>query len=286
MSHSKRTIVTKLGAIECRESGQGRPVFFVHGFLMNGNLWNGVAGHLPEGLRVIQPDLPLGGHRHPANPEADLSIVGVADAVLDIIEQLDLNDVTLVGNDTGGAVCQYVITRQDDRVKRIGRLFLTNCDAFEYFPPWTFGILKAIAQLGPATFSSVLAKLLHIQLVRRVFFWTAAKTRREDIEMRGFLGNFMGNAAIRNDTMKVLIAMRPELTLEAASRFGKWNSPVHVFWGRNDWFFPVLLGERLAESFNGAAIETIPNARLFVPLDAPDLVARSLSRFILGADVP
>ena len=115
------------------------PVVFVHGILVNGEMWTGVAAALAErGIRSYAPDLPLGAHTPALKPGTDISPRGVARLVLSFLEALDLTDVTLAGNDTGGALCQFVI---DTDPSRIGRLVLTNCDAFDQFPPPPGGLM-------------------------------------------------------------------------------------------------------------------------------------------------
>ncbi len=131
------TITLPHGAVHYRDHGPddatAPPVVFVHGILVGATLWSGVADALAaRGVRSFAPDLPLGSHRVPVGPDADQSPRGVARQVIAFIEALDLHDVTLVGNDTGGAICQYVL---DTDASRIGRVVLTNCDAFEQFPP-------------------------------------------------------------------------------------------------------------------------------------------------------
>src|SRR5829696_456515 len=125
------------GTLEYRTFGPTdadlRPVVFVHGFLVDSTLWDSVAAQLAErGVRSFLVDWPLGSHRTPMNAVADLSLIGVARMVNEVLGVLALTDVTLVGNDTGGALCQLLLA---DDASRIGRLVLTNCDAFEKFPP-------------------------------------------------------------------------------------------------------------------------------------------------------
>src|SRR5437773_12372991 len=114
------------GTIRYRERGSGEPIVFVHGLLVNGDLWRNVVPELSKDFRCITPDWPLGSHELPMSPDADLSPPGVAKIVADFIAALELEDVTLVGNDTGGAVCQLVVTEYPDH---IARLVLTSCDA-------------------------------------------------------------------------------------------------------------------------------------------------------------
>src|SRR3712207_686568 len=122
------------GRIEYTERGSGRPVVFVHGALMAGDVWEDVAGRLaPHGLRCIMPTWPLGAHRIPLADGADATPHGIAELIAGFLAALGLDDVVLVGNDTGGALAQFVVTRHPERV---GALVLTNCDAFWNFPAW------------------------------------------------------------------------------------------------------------------------------------------------------
>ena len=114
------------GTIDYRERGTGEPIVFVHGALVNADLWRKVVPALAKDFHCIAPDLPLGSHTRPLPADADLSPNGAAKLIADFIESLGLDNVTLVGNDTGGALCQLVVTRHP---QRIGRLVLTNCDA-------------------------------------------------------------------------------------------------------------------------------------------------------------
>ncbi len=274
------TLSTSWGPIDYREIGRGRPLLFVHGILMNGHLWDHVVARLPDDLRLICPDLPLGGHRRAAPKEADMSLPSLAGLVLEMIERLELDDLTLVGNDTGGALCQVVVTRDDPRVKRIGRLFLTNCDAFEAFPPTSFAILRALAVPAPRAVGWMTALLTRMPLGRRLFFATAAYSRRPDAEMVALVGGFNDDPAVRRDAMKVLTAMAPRYTLDAASRLGSFDRPVHIIWGLNDLFFPVALGERLQKALPNATLQRVADARLFISLDQPEAVADALSQFV------
>ena len=130
------TIELPQGAVRYRVAGEqasGPPVVFVHGFLVNATLWVKTADALAAaGVRSYAPDWPLGAHPLALGAGADQSPRGVARQVLSFIEALELDDVTLVGNDTGGAICQFLL---DTDASRIGRLVLTNCDAFDSFPP-------------------------------------------------------------------------------------------------------------------------------------------------------
>ena len=132
------------GTIRYREAGEGRPVVFVHGFLVDGRLWDGVVDALSDRCRCIAPDWPIGAQQVAMKPDADLSPYGIAAIIASFLEALDLEDVTIVGNDSGGAMSQVLVTRHPER---IGRLVLTNCDTHENFPPGVFKAMPPLAKL-------------------------------------------------------------------------------------------------------------------------------------------
>src|SRR5215510_13846202 len=87
------------GRIRYREAGTGKPVVFVHGYLVDGRLWDGVVDSLSDRCRCLAPDWPIGAQQIAMKPDADLSPYGIAATIADFLEQLDLTDVTIVGND-------------------------------------------------------------------------------------------------------------------------------------------------------------------------------------------
>jgi pimeloyl-ACP methyl ester carboxylesterase len=120
------------GTIDYQDTGgEGPVVVLLHGVAMDSSLWRHVVAGLRDDFRCVVPTLPLGGHRRPIHPDADLSILGVARLVDEFLGQLDLSDVTLVLNDWGGAHSLVA----DGRTARIGRLVITSCEAFDNYPP-------------------------------------------------------------------------------------------------------------------------------------------------------
>ncbi len=152
-------VTLSAGTIHYEESGPdgARPIVFIHGYTMASSLWRPLIRRLAGwGSRCIAPTWPLGSHSEPMREGADLTMEGIAALVAEFLETLDLNDVVLVGNDTGGAIAQIVATTAPDR---LGGLVLTSCDAFEHFPPGgTFKTLIAAARFAP-TFHAVVAPL-------------------------------------------------------------------------------------------------------------------------------
>src|ERR1700761_7762321 len=150
-------LALKQATIEYQEFGPRDsahpPVFFVHGVLVDGQLWHGVAEELARrGYRCIVPTLPLGSHTIPVKDTGALSLPYVAEIVNDAIDALDLSDVTLVGSDTGGGICQLAV---DARSDRIGRVVLTNCDAFDQCPPFPFDAVFSLLR-GPISIKALM----------------------------------------------------------------------------------------------------------------------------------
>src|SRR5215204_6016906 len=146
-SDERREVELPAGRISYREAGEGEPIVFVHGYLVDGRLWDGVVDRLADRFRCIAPDWPIGAHRTAMKPDADLSPPGIAGLISSFLAALDLEDVTIVGNDSGGAMSQVLATRHP---RRIGRLVLTNCDTHENFPPGPFKALVQVAKLPGA----------------------------------------------------------------------------------------------------------------------------------------
>lgn len=262
------------GTIRYREQGTGPTVVLIHGVLVSGSVWDRLLPLLSPHARCIVPDLPLGAHELPMNRAADLSPPALAALIAEFIERLELDDVTLVGNDTGGALCQLVVAAHPER---IGRLVLTNCDAFDNFPPPQFKLMVKVLGRVPATVT-LLANLTRLAPVRRASFSPLTVDPIPDATLRAWALP-LRNPAIRHDFVKVLRGISPEHTLAAAERLPAFAHPVLIVWGMGDAFFPIEGAERLAGLFPDARLERIDRARTFVQLDAAEQLAALVSAF-------
>ena len=131
-----REIELSAGTIEYQDTGDGPVLVLLHGLMMDASLWDGPIAELSADHRCVAPTLPFGAHRHAMHADADLSLPGIARLVAEFLDRLDLQDVTLVGNDTGGALVQLLMC---DGAARVGRVVLASCDAFDNFPPGLTG---------------------------------------------------------------------------------------------------------------------------------------------------
>jgi pimeloyl-ACP methyl ester carboxylesterase len=263
------------GTIRYRESGEGPPVVFMHGLLVDGRLWRKVTP-LTGGFRCIVPDLPFGSHLAPMSPDADLSPPGLARIVDSFLEALDLEGVTLVANDTGGAIAQVTAANHPDR---IGRLVLTNCDAFENFLPLAFRPLQWAARV-PGMLNALLQGMRFAPMRRLpIAFGWLIKRDFAAAPTRQWVDPFLTNRGIRRDTVKLLRGISPRHTFEAAEKLRSFDRPTMLAWAVEDRFFKLSYAERLADTIPGASLERIEDSYTFVPEDQPERLAELIARF-------
>lgn len=272
-----REITLPQGVIRYRDVGEGEPVVFVHGLLVNGRLWDDVVQQLGGRVRAIVPDWPLGSHEPAMSPKADLTPRGVAKLVADFMDALRLENVTLVGNDTGGAIAQLVAAYHSERV---ARLVLTNCDAFENFPPKMFTYLKLVARAPLGL--TVLGQSMRLPLALRMpfAFGRLSKRRLDKALLAEWARPLRTDRGVRRDARKFLRAMTTDDTLAAAERLARFRRPALIAWGADDGFFRFSYAERLATLLPDARLERIEGARTFVALDQPARVAGLIQRFV------
>ncbi|MBO0850561.1 MAG: alpha/beta fold hydrolase [Pseudonocardia sp.] len=268
---------TDSGAGAGPEAGADRPVVvLVHGLLVDGSLWRDVVPRLAERARVIVPDLPLGSHRVPMRPDADLSPPGIAALIAEFLAALDLRDVTLVGNDTGGAMCQLVATRHPER---LARLVLTNCDTHDNFLPMAFRPMQWLARVPGAVWLLAQAFRIRPLLASPVGFGSLARTRIDQDRLTAWAAPALSDSGVRRDLERVLRGIHTRYTLRAAEELARFGRPILLAWGRHDRFFRPSYAERLAAEWPDARLEWIEESATFVPIDAPGTLSSLVADF-------
>jgi pimeloyl-ACP methyl ester carboxylesterase len=249
------------------------PVLFVHGILVDHRLWMKVAEDLARnGFRCVLPDLPLGSHSIPVEPSVALTPVTVAEMIHEFIVELGLQDVTLVGNDTGGGLCQLLVDAHPDDV---GRLVLTNCDAFEKFPPFPFNVVFAMMR-GPRSIKA-LARPMRIPSIRNSPLGYGLLLARDDALTASWIEPMLTDPRIAQNLATLLRAVGAMDLNDVATRLPRFTKPVTIVWGMADRCFTPALGRRLAALFPNAAMVEVPGARTFVALDDPAAVVDAIS---------
>jgi pimeloyl-ACP methyl ester carboxylesterase len=275
----QRVVETPAGTISYRERGEGPAIVFVHGVGVNGDLWRLVAPRLAGSFRCIAPDLPWGSHSHPLRADADLSLPGMARITADFIEALALEDVTLVANDTGGAVAQSLVGLHPER---IGRLVLTSCDAFEKFPPTPQRYLELAARSRALMWLVTwTARFKLVQRLPTAYGWVTSRPIDAGI-MRSYTTPMRTIPGVRRDMRRMLLAVDTRYTFEAAERLRSFDKPALVLWADGDRIFPREHGRRLAELLPQAEFELVPGCRTFIPEEQPEALAGRIARFLDG----
>ena len=278
MAGDVREIRLRQGIVRYREVGAGPVLVFVHGVMANGVLWRDVVAALSGRFRCIVPDLPLGGHSVAMRPEADLTPRGVARIVADMMEALDLRDVTLVGNDTGGAICQVIVTEHRGRV---GRLVLTDCDAYDaFFPVLMGGLFRNAARFLGTRPVDLIAWILRARFAQRALFKGVALRRPDQATLDAYYKPLIQNAGVRRDLTKFLCGVSRKYTMEAARGFRGFERPVLIVWGDRDLLLPSSLAVRLQHDFPDARLEIVDRSRTFIPEDRPERLAELIGDFL------
>jgi len=272
------------GTIEYQDTGgDGPAIVLLHGLLMDASLWDAVIADLSADYRCVAPTLPLGAHRHGMHADADLTLPGIARLVAEFFDRLDLHDVTLVGNDTGGALVQLLIA---DGAARVGQVVLASCDAFDNFPPGLTGkTLVLTGKLSPAMFGLFMQQM-RLRPLRRLPIAFGWLTKRGDAATARWLKPVLQQREIRRDTVRVLraVAAAPNLLLDAATHLPSFDHPALVAWASQDRVMPPDHGRRLADLLPQARLVDIEDSYTLIPLDQPARFAQLIREFTPASD--
>ena len=268
---------TPSGQITYRDLGapDAEPLLFVHGLLVDGRLWEGVADRLSANYRCIVPDWPLGSHRTAMSPDADLSPPGMAEVIVSFMDELSLDRVTLVGNDSGGAISQILTAAHPERVER---LVLTNCDMLENFPPFPFNLMAPLAKLPGGM--AALVTPFRIPAVGRFTFNMLVKHPIDAALVDSWLEPSIKDQGVRRDTHKLIVGVNKRQTLAAAEGLRTFERPIRFVWAPEDGFFKRSDAERLAAMVPDAGFVDIADAKTFSPLDQPSAVADGIASVV------
>jgi pimeloyl-ACP methyl ester carboxylesterase len=267
------------GTIDYQDTGGGGPTLvLLHGLLMDASLWDDVIADLSVDHRCVVPTLPLGAHRHAMHADADLSLRGIARLVAELLDRLDLHDVALVGNDTGGALVQLLAC---DAAPRLSRIVLASCDAFDNFPPGLTGkTLVLTGKLPPAIFGLFMQQM-RLRPLRRLPIAFGWLTKRGDAATARWMKPVLQQREIRRDTVRVLRAAAADkrLMLDAAECLPTYDRPALVVWASEDRVMPPDHGRRLAGLLPRGRLAEIPDSYTLIPLDQPTRLAQTIRDF-------
>jgi pimeloyl-ACP methyl ester carboxylesterase len=274
-------LATRLGPLAWRSSGSGPTLVFFAGALANGDLWRDVVAQLEDRYRCITIDLPLGAHPWPLSEDADRTAGSLARLLLDCLELLDLQDATVVVNDTAGGLLLLSLASGHPALERVGRLVLTNCDSYDQFPPDALRKGTALARAFPRLARALLRLQLRSSTGRRKLISTVVGLRELDSERaESFFAPLRRDPLVADDLVAAMAGFRPQLLLDAAAAIPQFNRPTLLIWGDSCDFFPMEHAQRLASDFPRATLHTVRGAKTWVPIDNPAAVADAIAAFV------
>ncbi|MGW0016754.1 alpha/beta fold hydrolase [Rhodococcus sp. NPDC003382] len=266
------------GTIEYEDTGGDGPVLvFIHGLLMDGSGWRHVVEELRGRYRCIVPTWPLGSHRTPMHPDADLTLIGMGHLIGEFLDTLDLHEVTLVQNDWGGAQIFLAVGNPE----RVSRLVLTACEAFDNYPPGPVKLLLPLVRL-PGGFR-VLMTVLGTKLGRRgpgTWGWMSKRPVPDEIYDAWF-GPAAVDRDVRRDLAKYALSAPPKRELlDLAAKSAEFAGPVLIVWATEDRMMPRDHGRRLAGLFPDSRLVEIDDSYTLLAEDQPEKLTEAIGDFL------
>jgi pimeloyl-ACP methyl ester carboxylesterase len=265
------------GVIEYEDTGGDGPVLvLLGGLVMDGSVWDPVVELLRSEHRCVVPTLPLGGHRLPMKRDADLSLRGFARMVAELLERLDLREVTLVQNDHAAA-----LVLAGESPPRVARLVISSCEAFENYPPGLPGKNMRVTALVPGgVFLAMQA--LRIRPLRRLpiaFGWMSKRPLPDELLDR-WLRPLQTSGGVRRDLRRYATSARRGEMLEVCERLRGFARPALVVWTPEDRVQRPEHGRRLAELLPDARLAEIPDSYTLIMRDQPRAFADAIRGFV------
>ena len=267
------------GTIEYDDTGgSGRTVVLCHGLLMDGSVWDRLMPHLDGGLRVVRPVLPLGAHRLPMQPDADLSLRGQATILGELLDRLELDEVVLVVSDTG-----FPLMLAAERHPRVGALVALPCEAFDNIPPGLPGKTVALAARVPGGVLAATAAL-RLPFAARLPFTLGPMSRRP-IDRRlvsRWTAPLLRDRAIRRDLVKYATAPDFSAIDTACRALSGFDAPALLLWSRTDRMMPFAHAVAMSEALPRARLVTFDDGGSLLQIDEPVRVAAEISALALA----
>ncbi len=263
-SPTKHSVQTPSGRISYLEQGKGPVALFMHGVLLNGYLWRHQLAGLSDMRRCIAPDLLAHGDTE-MSPNQDLSVTANAEMLQQFLDALKIDQVDLVGNDSGGGICQILAALYPERIRS---LTLTDCDTHDNWPPEAFKPFLAMAANGGlrGTLEAMLADkdVYRSPNVLGPAYEHPERVSDESIEI--YLRPLVRTEQRTRDFQRFLAAFDNKHTRAIEDRLKMLESPTLIVWGTDDVYFDVKWSCWLAETIPGTKRRVeFRDARIFFP---------------------
>jgi pimeloyl-ACP methyl ester carboxylesterase len=277
-----RSIETPSGRIGYAEAGSGPVALFVHGVLLNKHLWRHQLAGLSDIRRCIALDLLAHGDTE-IKPDQDVSVTANANMLKEVLDALKIDQVDLIGNDSGGGIAQIFAALNPNRMRS---LILTNCDTHDNWPPEAFKPFVNMVNAGGL--SDTLNAMLADKAIYRSpgalgpAYERPENVSDEDIEI--YLRPFLRSEQRTRDLQRFVAAFDHKHTVVVEPRLRQLQAPTLIVWGTDDVYFPLKWAYWLAETIPGAKPPIkLEGARIFFPEERAEVFNRLLRDHLLAA---
>jgi pimeloyl-ACP methyl ester carboxylesterase len=277
-----RSVEIASGRISYVEAGTGPVALFVHGVLLNKHLWRRQLTGLSDIRRCIAVDLLAHGDTE-ITPDQDVSVTANAAMLKEVLDALAIDQVDLVGNDSGGGIALIFAALNPERVRT---LTLTDCDTHDNWPPEPFKPFLKMAAAGglPDTLNAMLSDKA---IYRSPGALGPAYERPEtvsDADIEAYLRPMVRTEQRTRDFQRFLAAFDPRHTLAVEPQLRQLTAPTLIVWGTDDVYFPVKWAHWLAGAIPGAKPPVeFDGARLFFPEERAEAFNAELRSHLLAA---
>jgi pimeloyl-ACP methyl ester carboxylesterase len=252
------------------DRGDRPPVVLLHGFPTSSHLWADVVPLLAERERVYVLDL-LGFGRSDCPGDRPLSVRAHAERVVALLDLLRVERASVVGHELGAAVALQLALRWPARVAHLG---VASAAAFDCWPVRELKLARAMLPLTRHLPPNWLLSLLRGDLARG-YADPERGARSIGMYLRPFAGAD-GRAALTAHLAALDAAEVEALTARAREVV----APSAVIWGERDPFLAADVGRRLHAALPGSTLHVVPDARHFVPEEAPEQVADAITALL------
>jgi pimeloyl-ACP methyl ester carboxylesterase len=274
----KRSVSTPSGRISYSDRGSGPVALFVHGVLLNGYLWRHQQTGLSDLRRTIAVDLLAHGDTE-IEPDQNVSVTANAKMLSEFLDALNIDKVDLVGNDSGGGICQIFSALYPERVRS---LTLTNCDTHDNWPPEAFKPFVAMVKAGGVR-GTLEAMLSDKSIYRSPDALGPAYEHPENVTdetIENYLRPFLASDERTRDLERFVEAFDNKHTVAIEPKLKTFEAPTLIVWGTDDIYFDVKWSRWLADAIPGTERRVeLKGARIFFPEERPEEFNRELRGF-------
>jgi pimeloyl-ACP methyl ester carboxylesterase len=259
-----RSVQTASGLISYTEQGTGPVALLVHGVLLNSYLWRHQLEDLSDMRRCMAIDLLAHGDTEIA-PDQDVSVTANAEMLKQFLDALHIDQVDLVGNDSGGGIAQIFAALYPERVRS---LTLTDCDTHDNWPPEAFRPFLAVATAGGlrGTLETMLSDKTVYRSQQALGPAYEHPDALSDDTIEKYLRPLVSTEQRTRDLQRFLAAFDNKHTLSIESRLKTLKAPTLIVWGTDDVYFDVKWSHWLAEHIPGTRRRVeLKGARIFFP---------------------